>query len=309
MHSSLLRLALVLITLLGAGSSVAGELVTYYHADMAGSPVAATDARGYLMWRAGYEPYGERMQNTADYLASADNRRWFTSHVEDVETGTVYMQARHYDPAIGRFLSTDAVGFKPSDPQTFGRYVYAANNPYRYNDPDGREIVVVTANGGTVHAYNQAVKYLNASAIYRGVHAQLEMSKHVYTVLVDPKAERPAHEFSSKTRTITYNPTVGLRTASGGTQSAALGLAHEETHAARFDSDPKRYQIERKPKGSKEVTPTSMVITWTTPVEEKRATEQETEIAKELGEPTRKSHGEGDEIKVPSPAFSCTKCP
>jgi RHS repeat-associated protein len=146
---------LVLLALVWTNFANAGELVTYYHNDIAGSPVAATDARGYLMWRTGYEPFGQRIQNDPDYIASADNDRWFTSHVEDVETGLVYMQARHYDPAMGRFLSVDPVRFTPLEPQTFGRYTYASNNPYRYNDPDGEFINFVV--GGVKAAVENVV--------------------------------------------------------------------------------------------------------------------------------------------------------
>jgi uncharacterized protein RhaS with RHS repeats len=45
------------------------------------------------------------------------------------------MQARYYDPVIGRFYSNDPVGFR--DVHSFNRYAYVANNPYKYTDPTG----------------------------------------------------------------------------------------------------------------------------------------------------------------------------
>ncbi|MBX9625391.1 MAG: hypothetical protein K2X82_16415, partial [Gemmataceae bacterium] len=33
----------------------------------------------------------------------------FTGHVNDADTGLVYMQQRYYDPLAGRFLSVDPV--------------------------------------------------------------------------------------------------------------------------------------------------------------------------------------------------------
>jgi uncharacterized protein RhaS with RHS repeats len=45
------------------------------------------------------------------------------------------MQARYYDPLIGRFYSNDPMGFR--DVHSFNRYAYANNNPYKYTDPDG----------------------------------------------------------------------------------------------------------------------------------------------------------------------------
>lgn len=51
------------------------------------------------------------------------------------------MQARYYDPVIGRFYSNDPVGFR--DIHSFNRYAYANNNPYKYTDPDGENAVAV----------------------------------------------------------------------------------------------------------------------------------------------------------------------
>lgn len=109
--------------------------VTYYHNDIAGSPVVATDAGGNVLWRESYRPYGERLTKAP---VSVDNKVWFTSRRQDVETGLVYMGARYYDPVVGRFISTDPVGFDEENLHSHNRYAYAANNPYRYTDPDGR---------------------------------------------------------------------------------------------------------------------------------------------------------------------------
>lgn len=44
--------------------------------------------------------------------------------------------------AEARWLSVDPVKAEASDPASFNRYHYAANNPYKFIDPDGREIRV-----------------------------------------------------------------------------------------------------------------------------------------------------------------------
>jgi RHS repeat-associated protein len=59
----------------------------------------------------------------------------FTGHITDTTTRLSYMQQRYYDPYAGRFLQVDPVR---ADTTNFGRYNYAANNPYAYTDPDGR---------------------------------------------------------------------------------------------------------------------------------------------------------------------------
>src|SRR5690606_36805170 len=74
----------------------------------------------------------------------------YTGHAHDAESGYTYMQARFYDPLVGRFLSTDPVHFVDENPFTFNRYSYANNNPYRYTDPNGEAAqVAYAAAGGT----------------------------------------------------------------------------------------------------------------------------------------------------------------
>ncbi len=47
------------------------------------------------------------------------------------------MQARYYDPLIGRFLSIDPINFSPDAPYMFNRYTYVNNDPVNMIDPDG----------------------------------------------------------------------------------------------------------------------------------------------------------------------------
>ena len=113
--------------------------VTYIHTDGLGSPVAKSDANGNLIAgsRTRYEPYGMTVAGTATPTIG------FTGHVNDADTGLTYMQQRYYDPVAGRFLSEDPVLTDANTGASFNRYVYAANNPYKYIDPDGRAIETV----------------------------------------------------------------------------------------------------------------------------------------------------------------------
>jgi len=119
-----------------AGMTVArltNDVPTYLHPNLIGSAVSGTDSSGIVVWNEAYTPFGEKL-NENDVN---DNLGSFTGHIEDSETGLTYMQARYYDPVIGRFLSVDPVGFK--NVRNFNRYAYANNNPYNYIDPDGRD--------------------------------------------------------------------------------------------------------------------------------------------------------------------------
>jgi RHS repeat-associated protein len=105
------------------------EEVIFFHSDLYGSPLAASNESGELLWKRNYLPYAEN--NSTTHLGIG-----YTGHYSD-GSGLVYMGKRYYDPKIGRFLSLDPVSFKPEVPISFNRYSYAFNNPVRFNDPDG----------------------------------------------------------------------------------------------------------------------------------------------------------------------------
>jgi len=51
--------------------------------------------------------------------------------------GQIYLRARYYDPAIGRFLSRDPLPGAMWDPGSQNAYAYAGNNPVTRSDPSG----------------------------------------------------------------------------------------------------------------------------------------------------------------------------
>ncbi|WP_165909505.1 RHS repeat-associated core domain-containing protein [Shinella sp. JR1-6] len=73
----------------------------YLHRDHLASVRQVTDAAGSLVEATGYAAYGERgngaMQTQKGYIGER----------LDAETGLMYLNARYYDPAYGRFISPD----------------------------------------------------------------------------------------------------------------------------------------------------------------------------------------------------------
>lgn len=108
----------------------AGSL-TYIYTDPLGTPLAEADTSGNITATFDYRPYGSLA------LGAAPNGPGYTGHVNDPDTGLVYMQARFYDPDTGRFLSIDPVNVSAGNVLTFNRYVYADNNPINKSDPTG----------------------------------------------------------------------------------------------------------------------------------------------------------------------------
>lgn len=115
-------------------------LVTYFHQDLSGNTIAATDSNGNVVYTEQYRPYGDRLTNDAASQTGqlAGNRIWFHGKVQDEATGLQYFGARYYDPVIGRFMGVDPAGFDPGNLHSANRYAYGNNNPYKYRDPDGR---------------------------------------------------------------------------------------------------------------------------------------------------------------------------
>ena len=124
-----------------AGSLIADRVWThstqslqslFKHTDALGSPIAVTNQAGTVIERNDYEPYGAVI-GKPNYQGIG-----YTGHVQDAATGLTYMQQRYYDPQVGLFLSVDPVTADGDPVGMFNRYRYAANNPYRFTDPDGR---------------------------------------------------------------------------------------------------------------------------------------------------------------------------
>lgn len=122
---------------LGGPLAQADEAIVFYHNDIMGSPVMATDEDGNVCWREDYQPYGEKRINDDSGCGLDDNQRGFTGHVHDEDIGLTYAQARYYDPVVGRFYGIDPIGPRIGVQPTFNRYAYGNNNPYKYLDLDG----------------------------------------------------------------------------------------------------------------------------------------------------------------------------
>lgn len=127
---------LALLVLAGMPQQVLAQMtVTYFHNEISGSAVAASDSAGRVVWKENYRPYGERQVKAA---GSESNGVWFAGKPQEARSGLVYMGARYYDPVAGRFMGVDPVGWQEDNLHSFNRYAYANNNPYRYVDPDGQ---------------------------------------------------------------------------------------------------------------------------------------------------------------------------
>ena len=113
-------------------SHTARAEVTFVHTDHQGTPVAYSNGQGVVMGEESTTPFGESLNPP-----TGNDQPAYTGHVRDGDTGLIYMQARYYDPVVGRFLSTDPVGFESGGVDYFNRYSYVNNSPVNLVDPTG----------------------------------------------------------------------------------------------------------------------------------------------------------------------------
>lgn len=65
---------------------------------------------------------------------------------QDAETGFLYVRNRYYDPELGRFITTDPMGYADGPSQ----YQFALNNPVVNRDPTGEFVPCLIAGGVSV---------------------------------------------------------------------------------------------------------------------------------------------------------------
>jgi RHS repeat-associated protein len=134
----------------------------YYfpYTDHLGSILTVTKDNGDVIAEQNFDAWGrKRNVNTWEYDNVDAVPTWlyrgFTGHEHLPEFGLINMNARLYDPVLGRMLSPDNYIQASELTQNYNRYSYALNNPLKFTDPDGNfiflPILIGAAIGGTVN--------------------------------------------------------------------------------------------------------------------------------------------------------------
>ncbi len=117
----------------------------YCYNDHLGSLLTLTDEDGVVVYEQNFDSWGNRRNSDTwayNSILSEDFKwlnRGFTGHEHMPEFGLINMNARLYDPLVGRFLAVDNEIFDSEFSQSYNRYSYCLNNPLKYIDPSGEQ--------------------------------------------------------------------------------------------------------------------------------------------------------------------------
>ncbi len=122
--------------------------------------------------RHSFDAFG--LPRRADQAAGAapaplSTTRGYTGHEMDGESGLINMNARLYDPELGRFMTPDPLIADVYNLQNLNRYSYVLNNPFRYVDPTGNVVhSVIDYGNGTYYFPETGEWQLNDGTAYSG---------------------------------------------------------------------------------------------------------------------------------------------
>jgi RHS repeat-associated protein len=101
-------------------------------------------------------------------------------------------RARHYDPALGRFVSADPLVPEPGNPQGLNRYAYVLNNLLRHTDPSGHYTEEEIMRSFGAKSWDEVLALFRQGGILEGRWGWLEIlrrAKDGYIVYSRPAAD------------------------------------------------------------------------------------------------------------------------
>ena len=144
-HLSSLAAAALVLSCGGRDDPDKGKPITqvpasavFFHADLHGSPLAVTSAKGDVVRQVSYHAYGAER-----FHSGRAEPRSFVGKERDAGSGLSDFGARAYRPELGIFVSPDPVAvFEPEegigDPRRLLPYSYGGGDPITQVDPSGR---------------------------------------------------------------------------------------------------------------------------------------------------------------------------
>jgi RHS repeat-associated protein len=133
------------------GVGAVTETRSYLLNDHLGTTGVIAGPTGAVIEQREYTPFGELKQIVAPPATAAPVTKGYSGAELDGDefASLINLNARMYDPKLGRFLSPDPHVTLPLFTQAFNRYSYVWNNPLTLNDPSGMDPPVDAAESDT----------------------------------------------------------------------------------------------------------------------------------------------------------------
>ena len=145
--------------------------IRFLHRDYLGSILQVADNKGKIIEENSFDAWGSRKDPdtqeiyTGTEAPSLMTGRGFTGHEHLDGFGLIHMNARLYDPILGRFLSPDPYVQLPDFTQAMNRYGYCMNRPLCYVDKNGEIIGWIIAGALIGGAINVATHWDNIGSV------------------------------------------------------------------------------------------------------------------------------------------------
>jgi RHS repeat-associated protein len=135
-----------------------GAAAFYHHRDHLKSIRVITDAAGNEASRTVYRAFGEKAVETGTDIEP----KGYIGERHDAETGYLFLNARFYDPMLGRFISPD--WWDPNKPGVgTNRYAYAHNDPVNKSDANGHSALDLHSNPTPYNIWEATKSQINES--------------------------------------------------------------------------------------------------------------------------------------------------
>lgn len=112
----------------------------YYVIDPHGNVVQLTDESGKVTKAYEYDSFG----NEINPDSKDDNSFRYCGEYYDKEMEKIYLRARYYQPAVGRFLTRDTYTGEDAEPLSLHLYAYCHGDSVNVIDPTGHKSIKKT---------------------------------------------------------------------------------------------------------------------------------------------------------------------
>ncbi|AZR74093.1 hypothetical protein BBF96_12215 [Anoxybacter fermentans] len=114
----------------------------FYHHDVNRNVMDITDRSGNSLFKYRYGAFGEVYAGVMEPY----NHHGLTEKFYDTKVKLYHFKARDYDPVTGQWIQRDRYRGRLSDPRTLHGYMYAYQNPVRFEDPLGYDVPLANEN-------------------------------------------------------------------------------------------------------------------------------------------------------------------